>query len=180
MYDKLPVVPPGVVTLTLTAPGVLAGIVAVICVSLLTVKHAVPGHGVTSDVPTCTSVAPVKKVPVRTTLLPPSVVPDDELRFVRDGSRYVYVWFAVVPPGVVTLTLNGPAELAGMVTVICVSVLKVKHAVAGHALRSDEPTCTSVAPVKKVPVRITLLPPTVGPEVGLMLVNVGNEKYVYV
>jgi hypothetical protein len=91
VYGRLPVVPPGVVTLTLKAPGVLAGIVAVICLSLLMVKQAVPGHGVRSDEPTCTSVAPVKNVPARVTLAP-SVEPDDGFRFVRDGGeKYVYV-----------------------------------------------------------------------------------------
>jgi hypothetical protein len=34
------------------------------------------------------------------------------------------------------------------------------------------PNCTAVAPVKPVPVTVTLLPPAVGPLVGLMPVTV--------
>ena len=51
-------VPPGVVTVTSTAPALPAGEVAVICVALLTVNEvaAVP--------PNFTAVAPVKLVPV--------------------------------------------------------------------------------------------------------------------
>jgi hypothetical protein len=81
---------------------------------------------------------------------------------------------------VVTLTLNGPAALDGMVTAILVSLVIAKHDPDPHSLRSDAPTCTSVAPVKLVPVRVTLFPPAIGPDAGAMLVNVGSEKYVYV
>ena len=35
------------------------------------------------------------------------------------------------------------------------------------------PNLTSVAPVKLVPVMVTLVPPAVGPEFGLTLVTVG-------
>src|SRR5471030_1536445 len=41
------------------------------------------------------------------------------------------------------------------------------------------PTFTSVAVLKPVPVRVTLLP-DVGPDVGLRLVSVGSEVYIYV
>jgi hypothetical protein len=63
--------PAGVVTTTLAVPAVPAGVVAVICVELLTVKlvAAVP--------PMLTAVAPVKLVPVIVTLVPPVVEPLD-------------------------------------------------------------------------------------------------------
>ena len=35
------------------------------------------------------------------------------------------------------------------------------------------PKCTAVAPVKAVPVTVTVVPPAVGPEVGLTPVTVG-------
>lgn len=59
--------PPGVVTVTLTVPSEPAGAVAVICVALFTITlvAAVP--------PKLTPVAPVKLVPVMTTVAPPAV-----------------------------------------------------------------------------------------------------------
>ncbi len=64
-------VPPAVVTATLTAPAEPAGASAVIWVALFTVKD------VAAVVPKLTAVAPVKLVPVMTTLVPPAVVPLD-------------------------------------------------------------------------------------------------------
>ena len=43
---------------------------------------------------------------------------------------------------------------------------------------SSDPKVTSVAPVKFVPVKVTGLPPGVGPDVGLSDVNVGGGTYV--
>ena len=67
-------VPPGVVTRTLTAPGVpagtVAGVVAVIDVALFTVMP------VAGWPPKVTAVAPVKALPVIVTVVPPSVVPE--------------------------------------------------------------------------------------------------------
>lgn len=72
-------VPPGVVTATLTAPATPEGLVAVICVALLTVKlAAVP--------PNETEVALVRFVPVMTTDVPPFVVPDEGLMDVIVGA----------------------------------------------------------------------------------------------
>ena len=61
--------PVGVVTVTFTVPALAAGDVAVIWVPLSTLKlaAAVP--------PKLTAVAPVKPVPVRTTVVPPVVGP---------------------------------------------------------------------------------------------------------
>ncbi len=72
-------VPPTVVTLTVTAP-VPAGDVAVIWVAELTVKLValVP--------PNLTAVAPVKSVPVMTTLVPPAAGPDVGARPVTVGA----------------------------------------------------------------------------------------------
>ena len=154
-------------------------------VALLTVKHAAVGeplHGVVviAVVPTVTREtigwpAAWKSVPVRPTALPPNGPPafGETPVTVGIGATYVYGRLPVVPPGVVTVTLTLPGGLAGMMTVICVLLSMVKHAPEPHGLRSEAPTFTSVAPLKFVPVRVTLLPPAVAPEVGLSIVNVG-------
>ena len=68
---KLPVeVPPGVVTVTLTAPALPGGLVTVICVpESAAIFAAAP--------PKLTPVAPPRLVPVIVTAVPPAVVPLD-------------------------------------------------------------------------------------------------------
>ena len=74
---------------------------------------------------------------------------------------------ALVPEDVVTVTLTVPAAPAGEVAVIDVAELTVNDVAAVL------PKFTVVAPVKSVPVSVTLVPPTVGPLVGEMPVTVG-------
>ena len=74
---------------------------------------------------------------------------------------------ADVPPGVVTVTLTVP-EPEGEVAVIEVAEFTVKL-VAGF----PEPKSTAVAPVRFVPVMVTLVPPVVRPAIGDTLVTVG-------
>ena len=66
---------------------------------------------------------------------------------------------ADVPPAVVTLTSTVPVP-AGEVAVIEVAELKVKLVAA------VAPNVTAVAPVKLVPVIVTLVPPEVDPLLG--------------
>ena len=66
----------------------------------------------------------------------------------------------------VTVTLTVP-DPAGAVAVICVALLTVKLA-AGLP-----PKLTAVAPVKPVPVTVTLLPPAAPPEAGATDVTLG-------
>ena len=73
---------------------------------------------------------------------------------------------ADVPPAVVTRTSTVPVP-AGAVAVIWVAELTVKP-VAGVA-----PKLTAVAPLKFVPVIVTVVPPATGPEVGEIDVTVG-------
>ena len=68
-----------------------------------------------------------------------------------------------MPAGAVTVTSTGPADPAGEVAVMEESEFTMKL-VAGV-----EPKLTAVAPVKRVPVMVTLVPPAVGPELGLTL-----------
>lgn len=58
---------------------------------------------------------------------------------------------------------------AGEVAVIWVALLTAKDAAA------VPPNLTAVAPVKLVPVMITLVPPVGGPVLGLTLVTVGAD-----
>jgi len=157
-------VPPAVVTATFTAPAAFAGVVAVIDVELTTVTPvaAVP--------PNVTDVAPLKLVPVMVTDVPPAAGPELALTPVTVGApTKVYAELRVpVPFGVVTCTLDVPDEWAGVIAVIEVALTTAKAAAA------VPPNATDVAPVKLVPVIVTVVPPAVVPEVGLMLVTVGT------
>ena len=75
---------------------------------------------------------------------------------------------ADVPPAVVTVTSTTPVLPAGEVAVMDVAELTVKP-VALFA-----PNLTAVAPVKLVPVIVTVDPPPAGPEVGEIAVTVGR------
>ena len=125
--------------------------------------------------PIVTPVAPVRFVPVIVTLVPPAIGPLLGLRLVTVGAlAYVYSEFAAfVPPAVVTRTLAVPALPAGMVAVIVVEFTGTTLVAA------VPPIVTPVAPVRFVPVIVTLVPPAVGPLPGLRLVTVGALAYVY-
>ena len=74
----------------------------------------------------------------------------------------------LLPPGVVTMTEAVPAVPAGVVAAIEVALTTVTFVAAAP------PIVTPVAPVKFVPVMVTLVPPPVGPEIGLMALTVGG------
>ena len=73
---------------------------------------------------------------------------------------------ALWPPGVLTVTSTVP-EPAGEVAVTCVADSALS-AVAALA-----PNLTSLAPVRFVPVIVTVVPPPAGPLVGETFVTVG-------
>ena len=76
--------------------------------------------------------------------------------------------FAVFePPGVVTTTLAVPAACAGAVAMMVVGLTTVMPVAAAP------PMVTAVAPVNPVPVMLTDVPPTVGPDAGEIAVTVG-------
>ncbi len=166
--DEVALVPAGVVTVTLTLPAALAGDVMVICVAESTVRL------VPAVVPNLTAVAPVNPVPVIVTTVPPTKGPlvGDMPVTVGAAVTVVYVnWpadeVALVPAGVVTVTLTIPAAPAGDVMVICVAEFTVRPVPA------VVPNLTAVAPVNPVPVIVTTVPPTRGPLDGEMPVTVG-------
>src|SRR6266480_1315455 len=148
---KLPAllaVPPGVVTLIgpLVAP---AGTVVVIAVAELTVKLAL-------TLLNSTAVAPLKLVPLIVTLVPTGPLPGVKLVIVGGLITVKLAALLAVPPGVVTLI--GPLVApAGTVAVIAVAELTVKLA---------------LAPLKLVPLIVTLVP--TGPLPGVKLVIVGG------
>ena len=74
---------------------------------------------------------------------------------------------ALVPAAVVTVMLIAPAPPAGETAVICVALFTVNDAAA------VPPKLTAVAPVKFVPVIVTLVPPAVEPVAGDREVTVG-------
>jgi len=73
---------------------------------------------------------------------------------------------AEVPPVVVTLMSTTPVP-AGDVAVIDVAELTVKP------VAETAPNVTAVAPVKLVPVIVTVVPPVAGPCMGAIDVTVG-------
>ena len=75
---------------------------------------------------------------------------------------------ALVPPGVVTVTLTVPAAPAPVTAEMVVAESTVNDDAAAVPKRTD------VAPVKFVPVRVTVVPPVVGPEPGLTALTVGG------
>ena len=74
---------------------------------------------------------------------------------------------ALVPPGVVTVTSTVPAVSAGAVAVMLVALLTVKLVAA------VEPNLTAVAPVRLVPVIVTVFVPASGPAAGATCVTAG-------
>jgi len=150
-------VPPGVVTATLFAPTVPAGVTAVTLVEETTTTL------VAATPPTVTLVAPVKAVPVIVIAVPPAVEPvAGETEEIVGGAKYVNAFVAVaVPFGVVTATLFAPTVPAGVTAVMLVDETTTTLVAA------TPPTVTLVAPVKLVPVIVIAVPPAVEPEVGV-------------
>ena len=75
---------------------------------------------------------------------------------------------ADVPPGVVTVTSTTPAGFSGAVAVIFVALVTVTLVAALL------PNITAVAPVKPLPVMVTLVPPAVGPDDGEIPATAGT------
>ena len=78
---------------------------------------------------------------------------------------------AVAPDGVVTTTSTTPAARLGETAVMLVALLTVKLAAAAG------PKATAVAPVKLVPVIVTVVPPVVEPLAGLRPTSVGAAAW---
>ena len=134
-------VPPGVVTLTF--PDAPLSTVAVIRVGELTLKD------VAATPPKLTAVAPVKLVPVMVTVASWPAEVGAKLVMVGAGMK-VKPPRLPVPPGAVTLTF--PEVPPPTVAVIRVGDTTLKDVAV------TPPKLTAVAPVKLVPVMVTVAP----------------------
>jgi hypothetical protein len=156
-------VPPEVVTATLCAPVIPAGVTAVIEVALTTTTL------VAATPPTVTLLAPVKFVPVIVIGVPPANTPVLGLTELIVGTA-IYVnalGKLTVPPAVVTAMLCTPAVPGGVTAVIEVALTTTTLVAA------TPPTVTLLAPVKFVPVIVKAVLPKVEPDVGEILAMVG-------
>jgi hypothetical protein len=77
------------------------------------------------------------------------------------------VLVALVPPAVVTVISTVPAAPGGAVAETWFELFTTNDAAL-------PPKLTPVAPVKPVPLIVTVVPPVVGPDVGLTLVTDGT------
>ena len=152
--------------MTSTVP-VPAGAVAVMEVALMTVKLRA------DVVPNSTAVAPLKFAPVMITVVPPATSPLDGETPVTAGVAVNVNWSAavvtLVPSGLLTVTSTVPVP-AGEVAMI------VEELTTVNAVAATTPNFTLVVPVKLVPVMVTVVPPDVGPTVGLSAVTVGTTS----
>jgi hypothetical protein len=126
--------------------------------------------------PKSTLVAPLRLVPLMVTLVPPAVGPDvGEMEVTvgagTGGGATEVNWSALSvglePFGVVIVTSKVPAASAGATALIRVDEDTLKLD-AGAV-----PKSTLVAPLKPVPLMVTLVPPVLGPLAGEMEVTVG-------
>ena len=144
-----------------TPPAVgRAGVIQVIMVALTTVSD------VASTPSIVTEVAPVKSLPLRVTNVPPFVLPDSgNTPVIEAGVTNVKEANVLLgPPPVRTITPKAPAGLRGVIQVIVVSLTTL-------TLVADfKPNKILLAPLKFVPVIVTLVPPALGPNAGEILV----------
>ena len=162
-----PEVPPEVVAFTVTVPAAWAGELTLTWEALTKVTEAA---GMTVP-PTVTVVAPeTKPVPVRVSEVPPAVGPALGVTLVMVGP-VTYVKCSPepeVPPAVVAFTVTVPAAWAGATATIVAGEVTVQlRAVVVANLTFETPV------PKPVPVRVTEVPPALGPALGVTLVIVG-------
>jgi len=153
-------VPPGVVTLIV--PEAPAPTTAVIVVAFTTVNDvaAVP--------PKLTAVAPARLVPVIVTVDPLPALAGVKDVIVGGAPINVNPAKVAVPPGVVTLTLpEAPAPTTAVMVVAFTTV---------NDVAAVPPKFTAVAPIKFVPVIVTVAPTPV--LVGVNEEMIGAAKYV--
>ena len=155
--------PPVVVTATSTRPAKWVGDTTV---SWVTELNATLAAGVP---PKATVDAAVNPVPVITVEVPPAIGPLVTERLVTVGiGLYIYAPVPVTVPLVVVMTtFAAPAEPAGATAV------REVPSTATTTLVAAVPPIVTVAPCMWVPTIVTEVPAASGPDVGVMLVNVG-------
>ena len=148
-----------------TPPAVgRAGVIQVIMVALTTVSD------VASTPSIVTEVAPVKSLPLRVTSVPPFVLPDSgKIPVIEAGVTKVKESNVLLgPPPVRTITPTAPALLRGVLQVSVVSSTTVILVAAAL------PNITDVAPVRFVPVIVTIFPPRILPSGGKIALITGG------
>ena len=164
LLARLPLNPLLLVTVTVTAPTLPAGVVAVIVVLFTTVTF------VAAVLPNFTVAPAAKFVPVIVTAVPPAAGPllGDTLVTVG-GAIYVNALarLPLCPPVLVTVTVVAPALPAGVVAVIVVPFTTTTFVAAAL------PNVTVAPAAKFVPVIVTDVPPAVVPLFGNTLLTVG-------
>jgi hypothetical protein len=155
--------PPSVMTETVFAPALFAGVVAVTVVELRTLTEFA------TTPPIDTALVPVRFVPVIVIDVPPAVEPEFGLtEEIVGGAKYVkpFARFAV-PVGVVTETTCGPGWPTG------VTAVTVVESTTETDVAATPPILTLEAPDRLVPVIVTAVPPIAGPTFGLIEMMVG-------
>ena len=148
--------PYGVVTATLTAPTVPAGVTTVTLVEETTTTL------VAATPPTVTLVVPSRFVPVIVINVPPAVEPDvGETDEIVGGATNVNAPLPIAFPTTVTTTTSArPAAPAGVTAVMLVGEITFKLVAA------TPPIVTLVVPSRSVPVIVINVPPKVEPVAG--------------
>lgn len=161
-------VPPAVVTVTSTAVlTVPAGLVAVHVVVL---AHETPVAAVEPKAIVVAPGAVRKPAPVTVTVVPPAGGPPvgESALTVGTYANLSAGPVALVPPGVVTVTSTTPAP-GGDATVQVVAL----HDCRFTWVTALAPKWTAVAPFRSVPVIVTVVEPSPGPDIGLTEVTTG-------
>jgi hypothetical protein len=157
------------VTVTVTAPALPAGVVAVIVVLFTTTTL------VAAVLPNVTVAPDTKFVPVMVTAVPPDVDPLFGLTLLTVGGTTYVNALAKLPLNpllLVTVTVTAPALPAGVVAVM--DVLLTTTTLVAAVL----PNVTVAPDAKFVPVIVTAVPPAAGPLLGDTLLTVGGATYV--
>lgn len=163
-------VPPGVANSTFTTPDICGGVTTETVVGLITVTEFA------STPPNITDEVLVRFVPVSVSDLPPATGPakSDTLSMVGNSTKvYAPANVADPPAGVVNTTSTTPALLAGVVTVTDEALSTVTD------LLAVPPNVTADAPVRFVPVIVTIALPATGPDDRDRRVIVGASTNVY-
>lgn len=148
-----------------TAPGeTRAGVIQVITVSLTKLKD------VASIPPIVTEVVPVKSLPLIVTRVPPLVLPvNGKILLIEAGvTKVKEANILLGPPPVRTITPAAPTAPMGVIQVSVVSSTTV------ILVETALPNETDVAPVRFVPVIVTLFPPALFPAGGEIALITGG------
>jgi hypothetical protein len=162
-FVRLPLCAP-TVTVTVTAPALPTGVVAVMLVLLTTTTF------VAAALPNVTVAPDAKFVPVIVTAVPPAVVPVFGLTLLTVGATtyvYPFVRLPLCDPKLVTVTVTAPVLPVGVVAVMLVLLTTTTFVAA------ELPNVTAAPEAKFVPVIVTDVPPDVDPVFGLTLITVG-------